>query len=100
MEREYLEQEALTRAKKNLEDLKGFYIHVSWYVAINTFIWVSIYLNLDYQETFFQFGHFIMALIWGVGIVIHGFFIVGFGADWEQRKIQAYLKKDINYKNI
>ncbi len=89
------EQEKLKRAKKRVEELKGFYIHFSIYIVINAFILVNIYLNTDY---FWQWHHFFTLIGWGIGVGFHGAKVFGFnpmfGKKWEERQIQKYIDKD------
>ncbi len=98
MERDYLEEERYLRAEKRVKDIKGFYWHLFWYLAVNIFIWVSIYSNLDADESFFQYGHFAIALFWGMGLVFHCFLVFSkgfsFSKDWEERKIKELMEKD------
>ncbi|MCL6265509.1 2TM domain-containing protein [Flagellimonas myxillae] len=92
---EHLDQEKYNRAKKKIEEIKGFYIHLLIFVVINTFILVNIYLNSD---NFWQWPHFVAFFGWGVGLLIHAGktfgFILFFGKDWEERQIQKYIEKD------
>ncbi len=98
MENEYLEEKRYLRAQKKLKEIKGFYWHLFWYLAVNIFLWVSIYMNLDTGESFFQYGHFFTAFFWGIGIFFHWFGVFGrnfiFSKDWEERKIKEYMEKD------
>ncbi|MEM8999213.1 MAG: 2TM domain-containing protein [Bacteroidota bacterium] len=91
--------EKYDRAKKRVEDLKGFYIHFAVYVCINAFILVNIYVrSLGEGENFWQWSHFFVLLGWGVGLFFHAARIFGFnlilGKDWEERQIQKYMEKD------
>jgi len=90
-----LEKDKYKRAKKRVEEMKGFYIHLSIYTVINTFILVNIYLHSDH---FWQWPHFITLFAWGIGLTIHGAKVFGFslifGKNWEERQIQKYIDKD------
>lgn len=92
---ENLEQEKYKRAKKRVEEIKGFYIHLAVYTVINVFILVNIYLHSDH---FWQWPHFITLFGWGIGLALHGAKVFGynilFGKDWEERQIQKYIDKD------
>ena len=39
---EKFDKEKYNRAKKRVDELKGFYIHLAIYVVINTFILINI----------------------------------------------------------
>ncbi len=86
------------RAKKRVDQLKGFYIHFLVYVCVNAFILINIYLNLRNGESFWQWGHFFVLFAWGIGIGFHAAKTFGFnpilGKNWEERQIQKYMEQD------
>ncbi len=92
---EHFDQEKYKRAKKKIEELKGFYIHFVVYLVINTFILVNIYLNTD---DFWQWPHFVTLFAWGIGLGFHASKTFGFnplfGKKWEERQIQKYIEED------
>ncbi|HOI58546.1 MULTISPECIES: 2TM domain-containing protein [unclassified Methanoculleus] len=65
------EQERYARARRRVEEIRGFYEHLALY-------WV----------TFF----------WGIGVVLHGFgvYVEGriFGRAWEERKIREIMERE------
>ncbi|MDT0552199.1 histidine kinase [Urechidicola vernalis] len=77
------------RAKKRVEDLKGFYGSIVAYCIVIPFL---IYINLSTSPGFHWFW-FPMGG-WGLGIVIQAFQIFGYGASWEQRKIREIMNKE------
>lgn len=84
--------ERYLRAKKRVENLKGFYIHLTAYVLVNTFI---LFINLSTFEGEWWFFYPLGG--WGIGLIIHGLTVFAsgtFGADWEERKIKEYMEKD------
>ena len=96
---DFYEEDKLKRAKKRLDELKGFYIHLAVYVAVNAFIMVNIAVrSLDGSDSFWHFGTFITPVFWGIGLVIHALntFRVNpfFGKDWEKKQIQKYMDED------
>ena len=97
---ENFDNDKYKRAKKRVDELKGFYIHMSIYVVINTFILVNIYLQTD---NFWQWPHFITLFAWGLGLAFHAIKVFGInpllGKDWEERQIQKYIDKDKNDTN-
>ena len=93
------EEEKLRRAKKKVEEMKGFYIHFAVYLAVNIFILVNIFIHkLDDGESFWQWGHFFTAIFWGLGVIFHAACVFNlipfFGKNWEERQIQKYIEKD------
>ncbi len=90
-----LEQNKLERAKKQVEEIKGFYVHLSIYIIINAFVLVNIYLHTDH---FWQWPHFITLFGWGIGLLFHASKTFGFnllfGKKWEERQIQKYIDED------
>ena len=49
----------LERAKKRVEKIKGFYIHLAVYIVINSFILVNVYISTMAEgESFWQFPTF------------------------------------------
>jgi len=90
-----LEQDKYQRAKKKIQELKGFYIHLAVYIVINTFILVNIYLH---THNFWKWPHFVTLAGWGIGLAFHAFKVFDynpiFGKDWEERQIQKYIEKD------
>lgn len=92
---DYRNEEKRVRAKKRVDELKGFYIHLAVYLVVNMFILVNIYLHSD---NFWRWGHFYTLLFWGVGLAFHAahtfHFNPFFGKKWEQRQIQKYMDED------
>ena len=90
-----LENDKLKRAKKRVDDIKGFYIHLSIYIIINAFILINIYLNTN---DFWFWGHFTTLFFWGIGVAFHGAKVFGFNPlfskSWEEKQIQKYIEKD------
>jgi len=92
---EDFEKEKYERAKKRVEEVKGFYIHLTIYIVINAFILVNIFLRTD---DFWQWPHFVTLFGWGLGVAFHASKVFGmnplFGKSWEERQIQKYIEKD------
>jgi archaellum biogenesis protein FlaJ (TadC family) len=88
-----------TRAKKRVEELKGFYVHTSIYITINSFILVNIYVQSGYNGNgFWQIEHFFTLFFWGIGLFFHASKVFNFNPifnkDWEKKQIQKYMDKD------
>lgn len=80
-------------AKKQVEKLKGFYIHLAIYLL---FIPVLLYLNII-SRSGFPWALFPI-FGWGFGIIGHASetfdYNPFFGKKWEERKIRELMKKD------
>jgi len=85
-----------TRAKKRVEELKGFYIHAVVYTIVNAFILVNIYLHSS--GNFWKIEHFSTLFFWGIGLFFHASKVFGFNPlfnkKWEQRQIEKYIAQD------
>ncbi len=93
------EQEKLEKAKKRLEQIKGFYVHATAYTLVNLFLLLSAiglfsngFLNLHMPD----WAHFTTPFFWGIGLFFHGLntFKSGLLKNWEDRKIKEYLEKE------
>ncbi len=86
------------QAKKRVERMKGFYIHLLVYVCVNLFIAFFNYQELKPGESYFQWQNFLTLLLWGVGLTAHGLsvFLPNFvlGKNWEEEKIQELMDKN------
>ncbi|MDT0540146.1 MULTISPECIES: 2TM domain-containing protein [Croceitalea] len=96
---EDLKTEKLNRAKKRVEQIKGFYIHATIYTIINIFILVNIFIGNGYDgENFWQFSHFLTPFFWGIGLFFHAAKVFNFNPilnkDWEKRQIEKYMEED------
>lgn len=90
----YNEQDAYNRAKKRVEEIKGFYSNLLSYCVVIPFL---IFIN--YRTSWgFQWFWFPM-MGWGMGIIFHAFGVFGYGKSWEERKIQEILQKEDSSKN-
>ena len=90
MRTDYMDESAkYLRAKKRVEDLKGFYGSLVAYCIIIPFL---AYMN--YRTSWgFQWFWF-PAFGWGLGLGIHAFQIFGVNRSWEERKIQERMDKN------
>jgi len=90
-----LKNDKLKRAKKRVDQIKGFYIHFSIYIIINAFILINIYLNTN---DFWFWGHFTTLISWGIGVAFHAAKVFGFNLlfskSWEEKQIKKYMDKD------
>jgi sensor histidine kinase YesM len=83
------ENTAYYRAKKRVDELKGFYANLISYCCVIPFL---IYINLTFSPHFQWF--WFSAAGWGFGLTMHAFKVFGYSSNWEERKIQEILRKD------
>ncbi|NBL65282.1 histidine kinase [Flavobacterium sp. NST-5] len=87
------EQNIYLKAQKRVEDIKGFYSHLTVYVIV--ILGLAI-LNLVTYPKYLWF--LFPALGWGIGVLIHAMTVFNYlpflGSKWEERKIQELLNKD------
>ena len=93
MEDRYTEEERYFKAKKRVEELKGFYGNLIAYIVVNIGLMV---INLVTSP---QYLWFLWSLgWWGVGLLFHGFkvfdYMPFFSKDWEERKIKEFIEKE------
>jgi sensor histidine kinase YesM len=85
------EDMAYARAKKRVEQLKGFYGNLTSYCIV-----IPTLAIINYN-TFWGFQWFWFPMLgWGLGLSFHAFGVFGYGKSWEERKIQEILNKDKN----
>jgi hypothetical protein len=96
----YLQEQKYIRAKKRVEELKGYYWHLAIYIVINLFLSGAqvvdgISENKSFIEIFSDFGIYGVWIMWGIGLVFHTLKVFGFpffmGKNWEERKIKEYM---------
>ncbi|MDI5895047.1 2TM domain-containing protein [Flavobacterium algoritolerans] len=85
----YNEDTSYYRAKKRVEELKGFYGNLISYCCVIPFL---IFINLTYSPHFQWFWFSVAG--WGFGLVMHAFKVFGYSSNWEERKIQEILQKE------
>jgi hypothetical protein len=93
MENQYTEEERYYKAKKRVEEIKGFYGNLISYIVVNSFLLV---LNLVTSPQYLWF--FWPLLGWGIGVLFHGLKVFNyspfFNKEWEERKIKEYMDKE------
>lgn len=99
----YSKEERYLKAKKRVDQLKGFYWHLASYLIVNLFISTAkivseIHSGGIFMEAFFDFGTFAIWGMWGIGLAFHAFGVFGirlaFGKNWEERKIKEFMEKE------
>ncbi len=85
--------ERYQKAKKQVQEIKGFYSHLLSFVVVMIII---IYINLKYTP---EVLWFIWTLLgWGIGVLLHGMrvfnFFPFFNKDWEEKKIKQFMEEE------
>lgn len=77
------ENNAYFKAKRRVKEIKEFYGNlISYCLVIPGLVLVNYYTYWDFKWFWFPMAG------WGLGLVIHGFSVFGYGANWEERKIR------------
>ena len=89
----------LKRAKKRVEQLKGFHIHLVVYLAINLLIMLgNVLVSVQQGEPPFRWHMLVTPFFWGIGLAIHALNVYGpnllFGKKWEARQIAKYMEEE------
>ena len=99
------------RAKKRVEDIKGFYGHLSIYLIVNLalilarndfrfYIIKTTSLEDEGFLSWINWNVFGTAIIWGLFLAFHALRVFGknpfLGKSWETRQIQKYLEQEEN----
>jgi hypothetical protein len=83
------QENAYYKAKKRVEEIKGFYGNLISYCLVIPFL-----AFINYQTSWnFQWFWFPM-LGWGMGIIFHAFGVFGYGKSWEERKIKEIMEQE------
>lgn len=93
----YTEENKYIKAKKKVDNLKGFYSNLLSYCLIIPFL---IFVNLLTSPNHLWFWWPMLG--WGIGIIFHAFGVfnhkIGLGKDWEDRKIKEFMDKNKHNK--
>lgn len=103
MESNYSNEELYRKAEKRVKQIKGFYWHLFWYLAVNIFLTFGgpikeLITEGNFNLGSLDFGSFSIWFFWGIGLVGHWLHVFGmnifFSRNWEERKIREYMEKD------
>lgn len=90
-----------SKARKRIEEIKGFYGHIFSFIIINIGLFVINSVTSP-NYLWFDYWFYWQLLIWGIGLFFHGLKIFNlipfFGRKWEDRKIEEILEKEKNQK--
>lgn len=87
------EFERYQRAKKQVEEIKGFYGHLISFILVMA---VLLFINLRYTPQYLWF--FWPLLGWGIGLLFHGMKVFNYtpflGKNWEERKLKEFMDQE------
>ncbi|MDX1332487.1 MAG: 2TM domain-containing protein [Robiginitalea sp.] len=91
--------EKLKRARKRVEQLKGFYVHLAVYVGVNLLIAGSMVIRSGWGTEPIQIWAILSTpVFWGIGLGIHALNVFGIngilGRRWEERQIRKFMEED------
>ena len=90
--------EKYQKAKKQVEEIKGFYSHLLSYVLV---ISILIFVNLKYTPEHLWFIYSMSG--WGLGLFFHAVKVFNwfpfFGKSWEEKKMQQFIEEEKNKQN-
>jgi len=94
MDNNIIEQQRYEKARKKVQEIKGFYVHFVVYAIVISLI---VIVNLRFTPQYHWFWYPMFG--WGLGLFFHWFGVIGvdrlgFGKDWEERKIKEYMDKN------
>jgi Na+-driven multidrug efflux pump len=77
------------KAKKRVEELKSFYMHIIAYIIL-----IPIWIFINYK-TYWGFKWFWVPIFgMGTSVIIHAFKVFRHNNGWEERKIKEFMAKD------
>ncbi len=98
MQNQYTEEERYFKAKKRVQEIKGFYGNLVSFMVVNC---VLIVINIVTSPQYLWF--FWPLSWWGIGVLFHGLkvfnYVPMFTKDWEQRKIKEYMDREQETKS-
>ena len=94
MDNNIIEQQRYEKARKKVQEIKGFYVHFVVYAIVISLI---VIVNLRFTPQYHWFWYPMFG--WGLGLFFHWFGVIGvdrlgFGKDWEERKIKEYMDEN------
>lgn len=105
MNQNFTQEQHYIRAKKQVKNIKGFYVHFIIYILSNIFISGIIMFGImqsgySLADTLSNFGFYATWIFWGIGLFFHWLGVFGFksliGKNWEERKIKELMEEEEN----
>lgn len=89
------EEEIRKLAESRVSRKKGFFIHLTVYIIVNSFLVIIWAITSSVAKYWFPWFIFPLAG-WGVGLLFHGMSVFAFpkgGSDWERKEIEKEMDK-------
>jgi hypothetical protein len=87
------EQDRYEKARKRVEEIKDFYVHLLVYITVNAGLFLINLVSSPGNWWFYW-----PLLGWGIGLLAHGVAVFGLrgflGSEWEERKIRQIMEKE------
>lgn len=97
------------RARKRVDDIKGFYRHLTAYVIVSAILLLArgkVHFVLLSKGAlgdpnflnWLDWNIYGTPILWGIGLLIHGLIVFVknpfLGKEWEKRQIEKYMNQD------
>ncbi|MFD0860830.1 2TM domain-containing protein [Sungkyunkwania multivorans] len=96
---ENLEDIKYKRAKEKVKKIRGFYVHLTVFILVNSLLLVNTEIIPRFWNTSIEVKVSWWGIaLWALFLAIHGLRVFGvitfLGKDWEERKIQEFMKEE------
>ena len=95
-------EKSYLRAKKRLDGIKSFYIHVIVYIVFNAFLLLLIHGGTSIKINGMHYSNFYTAIGWVIILIAHGLIvfspIMSLMNKWEERKLKEFMQEGTNNK--
>ncbi|MEA2015806.1 MAG: 2TM domain-containing protein [Actinomycetota bacterium] len=90
MEEKIKDEEKYKKAKKRVEEIKGFYAHLFSYIGVNI-----VLIVIDVVTGPWNWWFYWVTVFWGIGVFWHFMGVFVFhkitGSSWEEKKIKEIM---------
>ncbi|MCM8570728.1 2TM domain-containing protein [Gramella jeungdoensis] len=98
MQTNYKENLSYKAAQKRVKDIKGFYVHLTVYIFINTAIFIFVTMDDGLGEGLWDITNYSTLFFWGIGLAGHWAGVFGpnvlFTKKWEEKKIREIMEQE------
>ena len=99
----HIDQEKYERARKQIEDEKGWYTHLIVFIVVNSFLqlfYFGVFDDGNITSNIPWWAHFTTPFFWGLGLLGHWLKVfkkvrsIKFYKNWEERKIKQFMEEE------